>query len=467
MTAHNFEQVFADIKRQAEGSSLVALDIETSTPAESDDWLFEIRQEESKQVDVFGSELTGLSLTLGDNHQYTYYFSIGHADTDNITLNQMEQVLGYLNPTHRFVIHNVNFELPVLHNTFGWFLRDVDDTKLMASYVDENFSLGLKQNSFRWLGYEQASYDATVTDASGRKRKMNELTMGEVLSYGADDTICTAALYQWLQLHMMLEQVWNVYRDVEIGAAYWTAQAFLDGVNIDQVTLRDMIARDAEAKAAEVQVLDHYLIEKGWGGTQLVEATDDTRADVAWIKYAFEIVEGKPLDTRVRKFDRVLEAVAEQGTNHGFGQVLEHGSLEQLNAFVRSHFSGRPQFNVGSPKQMQKLLYDVMGLKIRLRNKPTDNMRKAGLEGTPQTDETAIQTALHFDLPESDDPRREALGALLKIKTYTTREGLYYKTYPHLPHWKDKKIHAGLNQCATVTRRYSSSNPKEIWASGW
>ena len=458
VTATNFAKVFHDVQTLAAENPLVSLDIETTTPEESDEWLFEIRQEESKQVDVFGSELTGLSITLGGNFQHTFYFSVGHADTDNVSLEQVEQVLRFLNQDKRFVIQNVNFELVVLHNTFGWFLRDIDDTKLMASYVDENSPLGLKPNSKRWLGYEQATYDETVTDTDGRKRKMHELTLAEVLAYGADDTICTAALYQWYQLHMYLENVWRTYRDVEIGAAYWVAQAFIDGVKIDQVTLRDMIARDKQAKAEHRAVLDEYLIAQGWDGTRLVEATEESRYEPAWLKYAFEVVYGKPLDTRVRKFERLLDAVREQG-GETLADILEHGSLQQVNQFVQSKFSGSPQFNVGSPKQMQKLLYEVMGLPIRLRNKPTDTMRAAGItEGNPQTDELAVQSALHYDVPE-DGALVAPLKALLGIKTMNTRFGLYYTTYPQLPHWRDNRIHAGLNQCATVTRRFTSSNP--------
>lgn len=459
VTSDNFEQVRLEIETLVSDLETVVLDIETSTPEESDAWLYTLKGKDAdKSVDVFGSGLTGLSLTLGGNYQHTYYFAVGHADTANCTLEQVESVLKLVNQNCRFVIHNVNFELPVIHNTFGWFLRDVDDTKLMASYVDENESLGLKQNSQRWLGYTQQSYDATVTDpATGRKRKMDELTLAEVLSYGADDTIATAGLYNWFHLHMLLEGVWQTYRDVEIGAAYWVAQAFLDGANISQTTLQKMIRRDVKAKAEAEQLLHKYLIAKGWEGTQLEEASPENFMTPAWIKYAFQIVSGEELKTAVRKFERLVHEVRAAG-QETMAELLESGDLGRLNDYLRSKFDGRPQFNVGSPKQMQHLLYEVMELPIRLRNKPTDKMRLMRQEGSPQTDELAIQSALHYDLKEADE-RAEPLKALLDIKTYTTREGLYYKDYPLLPHWKDGKIHASLNQCSTVTRRFSCSFP--------
>ena len=48
-----------------------------------------------------------------------------------------------------------------------------------------------------------------------RQYKMNELTGAEVLSYGADDTICTAALHTHYQLMMELEGTWEIYQEVE------------------------------------------------------------------------------------------------------------------------------------------------------------------------------------------------------------------------------------------------------------
>lgn len=459
VTSSDFEQVFADIRRLAADNNLVSLDIETSTPEESDDWLYTIKGKRGEGVDVFGSELTGISLTLGGNFHRTFYFSVNHKDTDNCSLEQIETVLKFLNPTHRFVIQNVNFELVVLHNTFGWFLRDVDDTKLMISYVDENDSSGLKQNSLRWLGYEQCSYAETVADpVTGRMRKMNELTLHEVLSYGADDTVCTAALYNWYQLHMMLENVWQVYRNVEIDAAYWIAQAFLDGVNIDQVALSKMIARDAAAKVIEESTLNDYLIRQGWAGAIFDEATAETWNTPKWVKYAFNIMTGEVLETAVRKIERLIHEVKQAGCEQ-LADALLLGDIDNLNRLVRAHFTAKPDFNAGSPKQMQNLMYNVMGLPIRIRNKPTDLMRARGEDGTPSTDDVAINSALHYDLPDENDERRQVLQALLKIKMYNTREGLYYSTYPVLPHWKSKRIHASNNQCSTVTRRFSCSQP--------
>ncbi len=93
----------------------VALDIETSTPDESDQWLAAQGNEDG--VDVFGSMLTGMSITFGLNNQYTLYFSVDHADTVNCSKQQIKFLLESL--TCPIIIQNMAFETVVLHNELG------------------------------------------------------------------------------------------------------------------------------------------------------------------------------------------------------------------------------------------------------------------------------------------------------------------------------------------------------------
>jgi hypothetical protein len=104
-------------------------------------------------VDVFGSKLTGLSLTFGSNNQYTMYFSVDHFNTNNVTSEQVRDAVVLIPPASPIVIQNFAFEGPILFEEWGeawkdngWhgFLPNVIDTKVLANYVDENVSSGLK-----------------------------------------------------------------------------------------------------------------------------------------------------------------------------------------------------------------------------------------------------------------------------------------------------------------------------------
>lgn len=174
VSAENYDEAMAWAKKQLAISPAVSLDIETSTPQASDDWL-EWRGKEDR-VDVFGSELTSLQLTFGPNCQYTFYLPVANVPEEGCTNLTIAQVAAFVDMIPRHVktyIQNVSFELPICYMSWGelWkedplfhgFLRNVRDTKIMSSYVDENYPAGLKDNSKRILGYDQVNYGQVTT----------------------------------------------------------------------------------------------------------------------------------------------------------------------------------------------------------------------------------------------------------------------------------------------------------------
>ena len=155
ITADNFEAAAEWMLSKMDETDEIALDIETSTPDESDEWLANQKSKSAKSegVDVFGSYLCGLGITFGNNNQLTLYFSVDHAETDNISSEALRVLIAAIPRRIPLVIQNTSFELVVLFNEwagrqldngFHGFLPNVHDTKLMASHVDENSPNGLK-----------------------------------------------------------------------------------------------------------------------------------------------------------------------------------------------------------------------------------------------------------------------------------------------------------------------------------
>jgi 5'-3' exonuclease len=146
VTASNYEAACQFMQSKLSESPFVAFDIETFTPPESDDW----KALNSVKVDVIGSYLAGFSVTFGANMQYSYYATVAHADSDNVSMSQARKLIEMFasKPTK---VQNMNFELPVLYlaqdedgslwrdhwkdNGFQGFLPNVNDTKFEASYV--------------------------------------------------------------------------------------------------------------------------------------------------------------------------------------------------------------------------------------------------------------------------------------------------------------------------------------------
>ena len=532
----------------------VALDIETSTPEESDDWLE--AQGDTKGVDVIGSELSGMSLTFGPNRQYTVYIPVDHIDTDCVKSEDLRDFIASLRDVKK-VIHNTQFEGTVLFNAWGeaWadngfhgYLPNWLDTKFEASYVDENDSLGLKKLSKKWLDYDQVDYDTVTTlegepgslkggrqlgefkkcvkeaetrvateedvdaparhaewvdsvrseiereNADGnecrvqelqeelqdleaqypghvllgdtievspaefvmverRQYKMRELSAQHVFSYAADDTATTAALHNFFKLIMQLEGTWQTYLDVEISASYLHTQSFVQGVPLDLPKLQELREIDDKTCDEAWAKLSSYLMTKGWDGC--LPPVYDGEPTPKQIKEAFTIVTGEELETAVRKLDRLADAVEAAGSLT-MAELIRNRDWESFKSLVLQHFDGQPKFNPGSPKQMQRLFYEVMGLPVKVYNAPTATMRAKGIkQGTPQTNELAVKYAMLDAGPEE----ASALDAIRLMKMVSTRRGLYYDTYPHFLHWKTGLVHSSHNQCATNTRRASSSKP--------
>ena len=563
VTATNYDVVRKRFSTRVGESPFVALDIETSSSDESDEWIERVNaiSEKSRgtKIDVLGHDLTGMSLTFGANTQHTFYMSVDHADTDNITVDQCREMVELIPQRLHTVIQNRQFEFSVLYRTWGdkwqdngWhgFVPNALDTKVGASYVNENIPKGLKDRSKVHLGYTQQTYEQTTTKSgpvgslSGGQRsqmfkqevakavykedvitvedewvdddgeihqstteqvlqalvtpavfeewetrqyKMRELTGMDVLSYGCDDTICTAALHTHYQFIMELEHTWNIYLEVETLPEYLTSLAFVQGVPISMGKLAEMERADNVKYDEAWALLREFLMRSGWEGTTCPEFCDDI--EPSDVKLALPMILEGDFATKKRKLNAIAFDIREQFPNNARAEVLanivEKNDVEELNKLVRQHFDGEPKINFGSPKQMQNLFYRVMGIKPRILNKLTqkqrdenDDMRNAFKkfrkikEGKPETytpdewdalisksstDDDAVSSALALD--DLTDERKGVLGAYQTVRSIGTLRSLFYKPYKLMLHWRDGKIHPSLNQCEAATRRYSASAP--------
>jgi DNA polymerase I-like protein with 3'-5' exonuclease and polymerase domains len=254
---------------------------------------------------------------------------------------------------------------------------------------------------------------------------------------------------------MQLEGTYQVYLDVEIDASYLHCQSFIHGTKVSLATLAKISAEDDITYDEAWAQLRDYLITKGWEGTVTPVYTEFTPA---LVKESYFIVTGEEITFSVRLPEKVMDLISHQTLLHGAWMLAlgDDKDFSVLNKLVASRYKNEPVFNCGSPKQMQKLLYEVMGFEVVVANQPTDTMRAAGLrQGTPKTDNLAMAYALQTATPE----QTLAINAVIRMKMVVTRRSLYYSPYPHFVHWKTGRVHSSHNQCSTNTRRASASKP--------
>lgn len=486
VTSANFGEALQFLKAKVRETREFCFDFETTTPEESDEWLAQ-RTEKGRGVDVIGSRIVSCGLSFGANGQYGLYFSVEHADTDNITMDQLAEVFETLPENKVKVAHNAaGFELPVAWKTFGerwkdngWrgFIPNAVDSQIASTYWDENvMSAGLKPLSKQLLKYEQQTYAQTttwvavdgremwlkdvpdgVTPEVLREFKMHELSAEHVFGYGIDDCYTAQGLYNFFKITMEMEGTFDAFMRIEQKPMYLSAWSYVEGTPISMERLLTLKKADEEAKVEHETTLHAYLIDKGWEGSVCPRFEELTSAAV---KTAAQIILGDEMKTAVRtvaKLAKMVEALEHEDAPL-LAQIIEGGDVAQINDWMAKRFVAAPDFNTGSFVQIGKLMYEVMGLPIRLRNKATDAMRAKGIrEGSPQTDDDAINMAIKMGDAKGRDA--EVLTALLELKSIKTRSSLYWEAYPKFLHWTDNLLHPEVRQCSTNTRRHTSANP--------
>ncbi len=101
--------------------------------------------------------------------------------------------------------------------------------------------------------------------------------------------------------------------------------------------------------------------------------------------------------------------------------------------------AGQP-FNLGSPKQLQEILFDKLGIK------PT----KKTPSGAPSTDEDVLQElALDYPLPK----------VLLEYRGLAKLKSTYTDKLPKMINAQTGRVHTSYNQAVAITGRLASSDP--------
>lgn len=124
--------------------------------------------------------------------------------------------------------------------------------------------------------------------------------------------------------------------------------------------------------------------------------------------------------------------------------LLAHQSLELSQQIMsleqQAHDAAGHHFNLGSPKQIQTILYEQLNLPV-LKRTP---------KGQPSTDESVLQElAEDYDLPR----------LILEHRSLSKLKSTYIDKLPQQINVKTGRVHTSYNQVVTATGRLSSSDP--------
>jgi DNA polymerase-1 len=121
--------------------------------------------------------------------------------------------------------------------------------------------------------------------------------------------------------------------------------------------------------------------------------------------------------------------------NHSQELAVRMAELEK-----EAHEEAGEKFNLGSPKQLQAIFYEKMGLPV-IKKTP---------KGAPSTAEPVLQELAHeHRLPH----------LILEHRSLSKLKSTYTDTLPELIHPRTGRIHTSYHQAVTATGRLSSSEP--------
>lgn len=511
-------------------------------------------------VDALSQELAGASFQFGRHLENVIYIPVDHKESANLNKLVILEILEYAETCTQLVAHNAHFEGVLTKTNLGKWLTNVQDTRMMQRFYDENTPAGLKHLSLSYLGFEQVSYEDTLAAGDGGKgvNMMCELTVDEVFTYGTDDSLVTGHLRDLLKLLLQLDGQWDFYQEWAVRPTEVLQRSYVGGTRMNWALQRRLHQEDLHTIETGMVELREILqtsvtgnITKGCNSLiseekdyifrtakKKAEGNSDTagikvsewrkkmesacqytpyREEKVMPKFAFTPAQLNPALEKLKlptfetlsqkSFSEWLIAAGCEGFEENWGleedqkqmvktlaqaialRCLTMGDLrkkadaepdnakaesallkaeshmEVMGDLVQRMAGVEPRIvefgdplNVGSPQQMQQLLYCKIGVPVRLRGKQAGKGRlSVGItQAGPSTDEQAILTAFANDIEHQW--QRDALDVLLKVKSATTRCSLYHDKYPLWRH-RDGLIHPSVTDAGTDTMRPTASAP--------
>lgn len=427
----------------------------------------------------------------------------------------------------KLVAHNSFFEGVVTKKTFDLSLKDVFDTRIFQRYVNENEEAGLKFLSKHYLDYQQDSYADTVGDKGGMNELTAQEVLQYGLDDALVTAHLYDLLTLLLKLDDQYEFVtrWAVNPTMILQHSYehgvninWALQKRIHQRDIDTVEegmkeLRQILSdnvsglptkgchslieaeKDYVLKASKAKFGPEVAKEKLYEWKKKLEAScqykeyvvEERAVDIPFtatnLNKVATLLALPTVEKHTKKFlneylvTTQFMSMEDDGTDtykflsliHKF---VSNKETDEMIEFMKSALQLKPkvttygdELNVGSPVQMQQLFYCKIGVPVRLKGKNVGKNRLAlGItEGSPSTDETAINTALANDV-EKGSWQEAALKTLLKVKSANTRISLYHEKYPLWKH-TDGKIHPYFTDAGTDTRRPTGGSPNVLQVS--
>lgn len=213
------------------------------------------------------------------------------------------------------------------------------------------------------------------------------------------------------------------------------AQRHLDIKTITYEEVAGKGAKQVGFNQVTVEAASEYAAEDADITLQLHEAMYPQISNDSKLDYIYEHIE-MPVSNILFKIERNGVLIDSHMLNRQSNEI----GMKLVELEEKAYELAGQRFNLGSPKQLQEILFGKLGIK------PT----KKTPSGTPSTDEDVLQElALDHPLPK----------VLLEYRGLAKLKSTYTDKLPKMVNAQTGRVHTSYNQAVAITGRLASSDP--------
>ena len=182
-----------------------------------------------------------------------------------------------------------------------------------------------------------------------------------------------------------------------------------------------------------------YAAEDAWAALALHAQLTPRLSAVPRLREVYREIELPliPVLSRMERIGILVDAQHLQEQSAVLGQRL-------VELEMKAHEAAGQVFNLSSPKQLQEILFDQLGLPV-LKKTP---------KGQPSTAEDVLE-----QLAEEHSEQSPLPGLILQQRGLSKLKSTYADRLPEQIHPKTGRVHTSFHQAVTATGRLSSSDP--------
>ncbi|HSI95672.1 MAG TPA: DNA polymerase I [Methylophilaceae bacterium] len=209
-------------------------------------------------------------------------------------------------------------------------------------------------------------------------------------------------------------------------------------LGLQTITYEEVAGKGAKQvgfNQVSIEQASEYAAEDADITLQLHENLYPQIAPDSKLEYVYRQIEMPVMEIlfRMERTGVLIDGKMLQAQSHELGQKLM--ALEQ-----QAHALAGQPFNLGSPKQLQEILFGKLGIKP-LKKTPS---------GTPSTDEDVLQElALDHPLPK----------VLLEYRGLSKLKSTYTDKLPKMVNAQTGRVHTNYSQAVAITGRLASNDP--------